>query len=176
MEEETFERYPAHELVYLDFYSLVKYCNENWKSGFTEKEIALNAYIYFDEYKKSLKNRKCTDMIYDLVKKLKADNTEESNCWRNDILLLILGDADFSEKDKEYEVEIVETYKRRVKVRAADEDEAFSIIDEYVHDGTIDLPRDGKDYEFDVELHVSEAKEDVTTTGCPQSFGNYYSR
>lgn len=36
-------------LDYSFFYDLAKYCNDNWKGCFTEKEIAENAYEYLLE-------------------------------------------------------------------------------------------------------------------------------
>lgn len=32
------------------FYDLAVYANDNWGGGFTEKEIAINAFDYYNEY------------------------------------------------------------------------------------------------------------------------------
>lgn len=143
-------------LAYSDFYDLARYCNENWEGGFTEKEVALNAYTYLVEYNESVKNHTCTDIINYLLKKLKEDNTDDSNYWYDEILCNIEYKSILLVN--EYEVEIVETYRRRVKVKAADEDEAYEIVDERVNEGEIDIPRDGGDYKYDRELYVSEVK------------------
>lgn len=57
-----------------------------------------------------------------------------------------------------FRVEIVETYRRYVKVNAQDEDTAYYEIDNKINEGEIDLPCDGEDYKYDRELFVSEVK------------------
>ena len=37
-------------MEYEDFYDLAIYANENWRGGYTERELAINAYIYKTAY------------------------------------------------------------------------------------------------------------------------------
>lgn len=60
---------------------------------------------------------------------------------------------------QKFKVEIVETYRRHVEVKADDEDAAYQDIDDKITVGEIDLPCDGRDYKYDRELFVSEVKE-----------------
>lgn len=57
-----------------------------------------------------------------------------------------------------FKVDITETYKRTMELEAADEDAAYDQIEEQIMKGEIDLPRDGKDYNYNRELLVSEVK------------------
>ena len=143
-------------LKYVDFYNLVEYCNENWKSKLSSREIAENAYELLSEFEDSKANRMCSPRIKNLIEELKADNSEESEDWIDSILDDIGEDA---LTRKEYKVRVVETYSRYVDVIAEDEDEAYEIVDEKVNNGEIDIPRDGGDYKYDRELFVWEANE-----------------
>ena len=40
------------------FYDLAVYANDNWGGGFTEKEIAMNAFDYYNEYLLSVERSK----------------------------------------------------------------------------------------------------------------------
>lgn len=57
-------------------------------------------------------------------------------------------------------VEVVETYRRYVEVKAVDEDKAYDIIEEKVIEGEIDLPRDGGDYKYERELFIKKKSLD----------------
>ena len=120
-------------LKYVDFYNLVEYCNENWKSKLSSREIAENAYELLSEFEDS-KSEEWTDFI--------LDDIGENALTR-----------------KAYKVRVVETYTRYVDVIAEDEDEAYEIVDEKVNNGEIDIPCDGGDYKYDRELFVWEANE-----------------
>lgn len=56
-----------------------------------------------------------------------------------------------------YKVDIAETYKRTIEIEAADEDEAYEIVDEKVGGGEIDLPCDGGKYDYEREIFVEKA-------------------
>lgn len=61
-------------------------------------------------------------------------------------------------KINEYEVEIVETYRRKIKVRSTDQYKAYDVVEEMVNNGDIDLPCDGGKYDYSRELYVEEVK------------------
>lgn len=58
---------------YEDFYEIAEYLNENWKGGFSKKEIARNAYDYFDEFKASIKQGYYTHTMQEILDLLNAD-------------------------------------------------------------------------------------------------------
>lgn len=58
---------------YLDFYDIATYGNENWKGGFTEREVANNAYEYFAEYEYSVQQKEATHTIEELCNLLEED-------------------------------------------------------------------------------------------------------
>ena len=55
---------------------------------------------------------------------------------------------------KKVKVQIVETFRRYVDVKAVNEDEAFDIINEKIENGEIDLLHDDDTYKYDRELFV----------------------
>ena len=60
---------------YEDFYDLAKYCNENWKGNFSEREVALYAYCYTVDFgADGLKSQ----IIKSLLEGLKED--EDNGC------------------------------------------------------------------------------------------------
>lgn len=50
-----FERL-AGQLEYEDFYDIAAYGNENWKGGYTPKEVAQNAYDYYSDFMSAKQN------------------------------------------------------------------------------------------------------------------------
>lgn len=60
---------------------------------------------------------------------------------------------------KKFKVDIVETYKRTIVIEAENDDEAYEVVDEMVNEGEIDLPCDGREYNYSRDLFVSETKE-----------------
>ena len=72
---------------YSFFYDIAKYGNTNWKGNFSSKEIACNAYDYLTEYEYSKGKGKyhITTTIQQLLYLLDEDNSEECNCWANEI-------------------------------------------------------------------------------------------
>ena len=71
-------------LEYADFYDIAEYGNKNWRGSFTEKEIACNAYEYYEAYKASIKANKCTNIINGLLYLLKSDLRYIKNYNPND--------------------------------------------------------------------------------------------
>ena len=60
-------------LSYSDFYDIAKHGNENWRAKLTEKEIAVNAFMYYSEYLISLEQKKLTKSLYVLRRLLEED-------------------------------------------------------------------------------------------------------
>lgn len=63
------------------FYDIANYGNENWKGGFSPKEVANNAYEYLCEFQASKENEIPTETIKELYKLLIEDETEECLDW-----------------------------------------------------------------------------------------------
>lgn len=55
------------------WYDVAEYANENWKGGFTPKEVAENAYVYLLEWQMSLMNHKVTYQLKSLIELLRED-------------------------------------------------------------------------------------------------------
>lgn len=70
---------------FADFYDIAVYSNANWKGGFTQKEIACNAYDYTCEFRYSRRDGKPTRTIIELLKLLKEDGNEECSEWARQI-------------------------------------------------------------------------------------------
>lgn len=70
-------------MSYGDFYDIAEYGNTNWKGGFTQKEIAENAYEYLCEFQESMERRVPTNAIQNLLELLDEDNNEESLHYAN---------------------------------------------------------------------------------------------
>lgn len=60
-------------MEYSDFYDIATYGNDNWKGSFTEKEVACNAYDYWENFQWSKANKKLSDTIKYLVENLEED-------------------------------------------------------------------------------------------------------
>ena len=60
---------------------------------------------------------------------------------------------------KKYIIDVVETYKRSVEIKAETENEARNIVAEKINTGDIDIPCDGGGYDYGCELFVSEVEE-----------------
>ena len=60
---------------------------------------------------------------------------------------------------KKYIIDVVETYKRSVEIKAETEDEARNIVAEKINTGDIDIPCDGGGYDYEYELFASEVEE-----------------
>ena len=56
-----------------DFYTIAEYGNENWKGGFTPREVANNAYDYLCEYRYSVAKGKSTRTMIELCKLICED-------------------------------------------------------------------------------------------------------
>lgn len=68
-----------------DFLELARYCNENYKGSFTDREIFSNAYDYWCEYEWSKRTHKYSFVIQSLLELLKDDATKEALEWVNRI-------------------------------------------------------------------------------------------
>lgn len=60
-------------LEYSDFYDIAEYGNKYWKGGFTQKEIACNAYVYKAEYVLSVVQGKPTFTMIELCRLICED-------------------------------------------------------------------------------------------------------
>lgn len=60
------------------WYSVAEYANENWKGGFTPKEVAEGAYEYLCEWKATLQDDKVTYNLDVLMHQLHEDYCEGS--------------------------------------------------------------------------------------------------
>ena len=60
---------------------------------------------------------------------------------------------------RKYIIDVVETYKRSVEIKAETEDEARDIVVEKINKGEIDIPCDGGCYDYEYELFASEVEE-----------------
>lgn len=59
---------------------------------------------------------------------------------------------------KKYIIDVVETYKRSVEIKAETENEARNIVAEKINTGDIDIPCDGG-YDYEYKLFASEVEE-----------------
>lgn len=53
---------------------------------------------------------------------------------------------------RKYKITVVETYRRVEEIMAVSREQAEEIIDEMLNDGKIDLPCDGRGYDYSREL------------------------
>lgn len=63
---------------YGDFFNIAKYGNENWRGGYTQKEVACNAYNYLVEFEYSKAKSKVTHLISSLLELLDEDGYADS--------------------------------------------------------------------------------------------------
>lgn len=70
---------------YSDFYDIAVYGNEAWKGCFSQKEIACNAYDYKIDFDYSKASGKITTSIYELLRLLIEDGSEETLEWADRI-------------------------------------------------------------------------------------------
>jgi hypothetical protein len=61
------------KMDYGDFYDLAKYGNTWWKGSYTEKEVACNAYDYFEEYMVTKQKMEPTPVMVDLCRLIETD-------------------------------------------------------------------------------------------------------
>lgn len=57
-----------------------------------------------------------------------------------------------------YRVDITETYKRTVEIEADNLEEVYDHVNDMVDNGEIDLPCDGGDYDYSVELFAKRSE------------------
>ncbi len=72
-------------LEFSDFYDLAEYGNKNWKGSFTPKEVACNAYDYYEEYQQSVKQGHPTHTMMELYNLLKDDDSDEVEYWLSNL-------------------------------------------------------------------------------------------
>ena len=58
-----------------------------------------------------------------------------------------------------YIIDVIETYKRSVVIKAETEDEARDIVEKKINTGDLDIPCDGGCYDYEYELFSSELEE-----------------
>ena len=68
-------------MEYEDFYDIALYGNETWKGSFSQKEIACNAYDYKMDFDYSKDTGTLASTIYELLKLLDEDSSEEAKDW-----------------------------------------------------------------------------------------------
>lgn len=68
------------------FYDLTVYANDNWGGGFTEKEIAMNAFDYYNEYLLSVERSNPTMDISILLHNIYEDMNSYLDCETWDML------------------------------------------------------------------------------------------
>lgn len=90
--EDCYEKYIEHtDYDYEYFYDLVKWFNEEWKGGLTEREIAVHANEYKESYYTSLSSGKVVGVMKDFCER--ASEQEEDgfvyNCTINDMVNIL---------------------------------------------------------------------------------------
>lgn len=63
-----------------DFYDLAKYYNNVSGNGYTEKEVAKNAYEYYEEYKQARETGEVNDILQYIIDMLRLDSTDNDDC------------------------------------------------------------------------------------------------
>lgn len=88
-DEDCYEKYIEHtDYDYEYFYDLVRWLNEEWKGGLTEREIAVHANEYKESYYTSLSNGKVVGAMEELCERM-AEHEEDGsvyNCTVNDMV------------------------------------------------------------------------------------------
>ena len=72
-------------MEFKDFYDIAIYGNESWRAKFTPKEIACNAYDYYEEFEISKALNKITNSLKELMRLLEEDGSEECQQWLTQI-------------------------------------------------------------------------------------------
>lgn len=66
---------------YSTFYDIASYGNKAWKGGYTEKEVAVNAYEYLAAYNDSKADGSPTETIKELTRLLAMDGSDQCKEW-----------------------------------------------------------------------------------------------
>ena len=78
------------------FYNIALYANANWKGGFSNREIACNAYNYICDFQTSKETGVIAESIKYLYENLVEDNVDYTLDWAYDIAMeLGLVDMDY---------------------------------------------------------------------------------
>lgn len=92
-------------LEYRDFYNIAEYGNEAWKGSFSYREIAENAYIYYEDFQWSKENEVISHHIQELAKLLAEDDSDECKDWlyemAKELGLIDMDYIDFMETDSD---------------------------------------------------------------------------
>ena len=72
-------------MTYEDFYDIAEYGNENWKGSYTPKEVAVNAFNYFVNFKACKAKGELSYSIVLLMQLLFEDNSDECKYWFDQI-------------------------------------------------------------------------------------------
>ena len=89
---------------YSFWYDVAEYCNDNWKGGFSPKEIAEGAYNYLCEWEFTMKVGVVTSTIETLMEQLHEDlvnGNEKAEEFLDEIKYQI---RKMREKESDYEV------------------------------------------------------------------------
>ena len=71
--------------TYSEWYDFAEWADSAWKRGYSAKEIAESAYIYYLEYELSLAKGKATRTISELLRRLFSTEAEEATAWFSQI-------------------------------------------------------------------------------------------
>ena len=63
------------------WYSIADYGNRMWKGFFSAREVAMNAFEYYEEWRNCIVFHKVMPTIVNLLELLRQDNTEEGNAY-----------------------------------------------------------------------------------------------
>lgn len=91
-DEERYEEYIEHtDYDYEYFYDLVKWFNEEWKGGLTEREIAVHANEYKESYYTSLSCGKVVGVMKDFCERVSEQEEDGSvySCAINDMVNIL---------------------------------------------------------------------------------------
>ena len=63
------------------WYDIAEYGNINWKGNFSAREVAMNAFEYYEEWRNCFIFHKVMPCIVDLLDLLREDHTEEAESF-----------------------------------------------------------------------------------------------
>lgn len=120
-----------------------------------------NCYTGYDFLEEAREIENIAESIFDYVDWQHPDANDWVEGYDEDIFRQDYGISieDFLDgKTNEFEIEIVETYRRKIKVHSTDQYKAYNMVEEMVNNGDIDLPCDGGNFDYNRELYVKEVE------------------
>ena len=141
---------------YEDFYEIAEYLNEHWKGGFSEKEIARNAYDYFEEFNASIEQGYYTYTMQEILDMLNEDMENEYT-------------PDEDRLQIDHWLTLLATGMEKISTKIAERIMALDCFDsyDYIDNGSEDIERLIEEKPFDVIewlldcVEVYEMEEDV---------------